>query len=114
MLDLSKINTDPIAVIGGVSLKNGVDLVETYPKSIDTKKFLFFLQRLRDIYWVDDLALIMDNLSVHKCNKSKERMDELGIEYVYITPYSPHLNAIEEVWAMSKRIIKKQRYQAIM
>ena len=41
-------------------------------------------------------------------------MDELGIEYVFTPPYSPHFNAIEEVWAMSKRIIKKNRYQAIM
>ena len=113
-IDLSKIDTKPIAVLGGVSLENGIDLVKTYPKSVNNDKFLMFLQELRDKFWLDDIVVIMDNLSLHKSKRSKERMDEMGFEYLYTPPYSPQYNPIEEVWSMIKRIIKKRRYDLIM
>ena len=56
----------------------------------------------------------MDNLAVHISNTIKERMDELGIAYVYSVIYSPQFNPIEEVFAMSKKIIKDRRLKAIM
>ena len=88
-IDLSRIDTKPIAVLGCISLENVFDLVRTSPKSINTNKFLIFLQELRDKYWADDIVIVMDNLSLHKCIRSKERMDEMGFEYLFTPPYSP-------------------------
>jgi hypothetical protein len=40
----------------------------------------------------------MDRLSVHFSKKSRERYDELGIEYIYNSSYSPAFNGIEEIF----------------
>ncbi len=57
---------------------------------------------------------MMDNLMVHKSKVATERMDELGIRYCFIPPYSPEFNGIEEVWAQSKAYIKKQRFEKLV
>ena len=40
-------------------------------------------------------------------------MDELGFRWCWTPRYSLQYNGIEEVWAMSKRFIKKERLNAI-
>ena len=70
-IDLSKVNTSPIAVLGAVSMEFGIDHLMTFKKSVDTKKFKTFLEELRGKYWTDDILLIMDNLSVHICKDTK-------------------------------------------
>ena len=113
-LDLSKIDTSAVAVLCAVSREYGVDLVMTFPKSVDRLKFAFFLEALRAKFWTDDIHIVMDNLSVHTCNDSKERMEELGFGYSWTPPYSPQYNGIEEVFAMAKHQIKTQRLSKIL
>ena len=93
-LDLSNINTNPIAVLGGVSQEYGIDLMMTFKFSIDTPKFKIFLDELRAKFWADDIILVMDNLNLHGSNVIKERMDELGFMYCYTPTYSPWYNGI--------------------
>ena len=42
-LDISKINTKPIAVLGAVSMEYGVELVMMFKKSVNIKRFKVFL-----------------------------------------------------------------------
>ena len=56
----------------------------------------------------------MDNLSLHKSNEVRERMDELGFLYAWTPVYSPRYNGIEEVFNIGKQQIKKQRLEAIL
>ena len=53
--------------------------------------------------------LVMDNLSFHKSQDIKERMDELGFYFAYTPVYSPQYNGIEEVIGVGKRLIKQKR-----
>ena len=107
-LDLSKIDTDVIAVIGAVSREYGLDHHMLWKKSVNKTKFCFFIEELRAKYPFDDIMLMMDNLSVHRCKATTERMDELGFGYVFVPPYSPTINGgVEETWAMGKRLIKQ-------
>ena len=48
-----------------------------------------FLDNLRAKYPMDDIILVMDNLSLHKSRDIKNRMDELGFLYTYTPVYSP-------------------------
>ncbi len=41
-------------------------------------------------------------------------MNELGFKWAWTPRYSPWYNGIEEVWAMSKQYIKRERLNAIM
>jgi transposase len=40
--------------------------------------------------------LVMDNLSVHKSEKLRELIEREGVEVLYLPPYSPDFNPIEE------------------
>ena len=113
-MDMKSYAKESVAVLAGVSKECGLDLLETYPKSVNTTKFKLYLQDLRDKYFFADLCLFMDNLSVHTCKAAKERMDELGIAYVYSPPYSPDYNPIESVFSMAKRELKSKRLKAVL
>ena len=57
---------------------------------------------------------MMDNLSMHKGNEIRARMDELGFSYTYTPVYSPQYNGIEEVINIGKKLIKDKRLELIL
>ena len=71
--------------------------------SVDKSKFKVFLDELRARYFMDDICIYFDNLSVHKSNDVKERMDELSIAYIFSPIYSPDYNPIEYVFSIAKK-----------
>jgi len=85
-----------------------------YEKSINKQKFKIFLDSLRNKYPFDDILLMMDNLSMHKGNEIRARMDELGFSYTYTPVYSPQYNGIEEVINIGKKLIKDKRLEMIL
>ena len=102
-LDYWQYQSNPIAVLAGVSEQMGTDLVMLFDYSVDKKKFKVYLDELRARYFFDDLCIYFDNLSVHKSLEIRERMDELGIAYIYSPIYSPDLNPVEYVFSMAKK-----------
>jgi transposase len=51
--------------------------------------------------------VVMDNLSSHKGKRVRELIEEKGCELVYLPPYSPDLNPIEEAFSKIKGFIRK-------
>lgn len=41
----------------------------------------------------------MDNLSSHKVNGVRQRIEMCGAELLYLPPYSPDLTPIEKAWS---------------
>lgn len=52
-------------------------------------------------------VVVMDNLSSHKGPKVGELIEERGCNLLYLPPYSPDLNPIEEAFSKVKRILRK-------
>jgi len=50
------------------------------------------------------ITLVLDNARYQKCQCVAEKAKELGIELLYLPPYSPNLNLIERLW----RFVKKE------
>ena len=96
-----------------ISRENGVDLIKVHDKSINKKKFLEFLDELRQKYFFADIMLMMDNIIFHKSADVRARMDELGFHYAYTVKYMPAYNGIEEVINIGKRLVKKERLDQI-
>ena len=103
-----------IAVLGGVSQERGVDLMMQFDKSVNIEKFKVWLDELRARHFLDDICLVMDNLSVHHSNAAIERIDELGFEYIFTPPYSPDANPIESVFSIFKGQLRKERISGII
>ena len=51
--------------------------------------------------------MIMDNLSVHKSERVREMIEGAGAEVLYLPPYSPDFNPIEEAFSKIKNLIRK-------
>ena len=49
----------------------------------------------------------MDNLSAHKGARVKELIEGAGCELLYLPPYSPDLNPIEECFSKIKSLLGK-------
>ena len=52
-------------------------------------------------------VVVMDNLSAHKGERVRELIEERGCELLYLPPYSPDLNPIEEAFAKVKALLRK-------
>jgi transposase len=51
--------------------------------------------------------VVMDNLSSHKGSRIRELIEGRGCELIYLPPYSPDLNPIEEAFAKLKALLRK-------
>ena len=51
--------------------------------------------------------VVMDNLSSHKGSRIRELIEGRGCELIYLPPYSPDLNPIEEAFAKIKALLRK-------
>lgn len=51
--------------------------------------------------------VVKDNLSAHKGERVRELVESMGCELLYLPPYSPDLNPIEEAFSKMKGILRK-------
>lgn len=56
-------------------------------------------------------VIIMDNASFHYSERIKQMYQDAGVILVYLPPYSPDLNPIEEFFVELKAFIKKQWHE---
>jgi transposase len=52
-------------------------------------------------------VVVMDNLTAHKGSRVKELIESKGCELLYLPPYSPDFNPIEEAFAKIKALLRK-------
>ena len=53
-------------------------------------------------------TVVVDNLSAHKVVAIEPLIKARGAEVLYLPPYSPDLNPIEEMWSKLKSILKAE------
>jgi transposase len=51
--------------------------------------------------------VVLDNLGAHRPKKVRELIEAKGCKLLYLPPYSPDLNPIEEAFAKLKHILRK-------
>ena len=79
--------------------------VITFKKELVKETIVEALEEVREQNPIGRILLVADNYGSHHAKLTQERADELGIEFVFIPPYSPTLNAIEPLWKDVKREI---------
>jgi transposase len=52
-------------------------------------------------------VVVMDNLTAHKGERVKELIEQRGCELLYLPPYSPDFNPIEEAFSKIKALLRK-------
>lgn len=54
-------------------------------------------------------VVVMDNLSAHKVPGVRESIEAVGAELLYLPPYSPDFNPIEQCWAKVKQSLRSAK-----
>jgi len=52
-------------------------------------------------------VVVMDNLGAHRPKRVRELIEGRGCELLYLPPYSPDLNPIEEAFSKVKHVLRK-------
>ena len=58
-------------------------------------------------------SVVMDNLSSHKVLGVKEAIESVGAKVVYLPPYSPDSNPIENVFSKLKTLVRKAKVRNV-
>jgi transposase len=51
-------------------------------------------------------VVVMDNLQPHKAAGVRERVEAAGASLLYLPPYSPDFNPIENMWSKVKQLLR--------
>lgn len=51
------------------------------------------------------ITIILDNYRTHKSHIFQKACEILNIKIIFLPPYSPHLNPIEQIWKSIKRVV---------
>ncbi len=54
-------------------------------------------------------TVVLDNASFHKLQKTRELVESANCQLLYLPPYSPVFNPIEQKWGHVKNAVKKIR-----
>jgi transposase len=95
---------------GAVDIKN-LDIVTRTCDWVNADSMCDLLKAIRNKNLSGELIhLIMDNASYNRSAKLTSKALELGINLVYLPPYSPNLNPIERLWKFFKKKVLYNRY----
>ena len=56
------------------------------------------------------ITIVLDNARYQRCKLVMEKAEELGIELLFLPPYSPNLNLIERLWKFVKKDVLYSKY----
>ena len=95
-----------VSVIGAISLDGLLTQWSTLG-SVDALTFdAFIAQKLVPQLW-KGAVVIMDNCSIHKSSELEALISAAGARLIYLPPYSPDFNPIENCWSKIKNILRR-------
>lgn len=113
-LQVSNFHRDQRYQILPVYAQDGIVLSRVFWGSTDAAVFEDFIdQLLRHCgRWPEPKSvLIMDNASFHRSDRIEEMCTDAGVKLVYLPPYSPDLNPIEEFFSDLKAFIRRNFFR---
>lgn len=74
----------------------------------DGEIFLNFITKCLSPVLQDRHFVIMDNVAFHQVNGVREAIESVGAKLIYLPPYSPDLNPIEQMWGKIKNCLRQE------
>jgi len=97
-----------LTILGAMSLR-GMIATMTIEEATDADIFLAYLDHCLCPVLRPGDVVVLDNLSSHKVNGVRERIEAAGAELLYLPPYSPDLNPIEKAWSKLKQLLRSTK-----
>jgi transposase len=84
----------------------GLEAPMTIAEPTDGDIFLAYLEQVLCPRLRPGQVVIMDNLSAHKVEGVRQQIEAAGARLLYLPPYSPDLNPIEQAWSKLKQLLR--------
>jgi transposase len=94
-----------VTIIGALSLK-GFLAPLTFAGWTDTTACKFYVNQVLVPQLWSGACVVMDNLPAHKVAAIREAIEAAGARLVYLSPYSPDFNPIENCWSKVKECLR--------
>jgi transposase len=85
----------------------------TVESATDGDVFLAYLDRVLCPRLQPGQVVVMDNLAAHKVEGVRERIEAVGAELLYLPPYSPDFNPIEQCWSKVKQSLRSAKARTV-
>lgn len=95
-----------LTTIGAISLE-GVQASFVFEGGTDGEAFLVFVRDVLVPRLRRGQTVILDNLGAHQIGEARVLVEAAGCRLVFLPPYSPDLNPIEECWSKVKAQLRK-------
>jgi len=77
--------------------------------AINGKYFLAYVNQILLSTLKEGDIVVLDNLGSHKVAGVKEAIESVGARVMYLPPYSPDFNPIEQVFSKLKAMLRKKK-----
>ena len=105
---LKRVATYIKAKVAGLYCINGENLIE-FPEKNKTEDFTAFIGKIKEANPEKRTVVVLDNFRTqHHAKKVKKKAEKPNISLIYLPPYSPDLNPIENIWKNVKRAISEK------
>ena len=84
-----------------------IDAPAVFDGPINGVSFLAYVEQVLIPTLTQGDVVIMDNLGSHKGRKVRAALRKVGARLIFLPPYSPDLNPIEQVFAKLKTLLRK-------
>jgi transposase len=93
-----------VKLVGILDYESG-EIFCMHAEQYDAEIFLLFLKKILEKYSGERIILILDNAKIHHAKLIQPFLNENKdvLELVFLPPYSPKLNMIEELWGWLKK-----------
>ncbi len=108
-VDSTPVNTPCNTTILSSVRLNGKTCHTVYTGGTTQKKFAEYLKTMLIPTLFKTDIIVMDNMRSHHTKIVKQVLEESGINYLYLPPYSPDLNPIEKMWSKLKAHLRKEK-----
>ena len=101
-----------LTILGAMD-HNGMLAAMTVEAATDRDVFLAYLDEVLCPKLRSGHVVVMDNLSAHKVDGVRQRIEACGAALLYLPPYSPDLNPIERAWSKLKQAMRATQARTV-
>ena len=91
----------------------GLQAPMTIESATDGDVFLAYLEQVLGPGLHAGQVVIMDNLAAHKVAGVRQLIESTGARLLYLPPYSPDFNPIEQAWSKIKQLLRSAKARSL-
>ena len=91
----------------------GLQAPMTIESSTDGDVFLAYLEQVLCPRLCHGQVVILDNLAAHKVAGVRQLIESTGARLLYLPPYSPDFNPIEQAWSKVKQLLRAAKARTL-